>query len=145
MADTGSGATLGLSVSMGAGTIANVRSLTLPTFMVEDIETSILATTNFKTFVASDLTDAGEIVAEILFDPTQATATALPARSVAEVVTVTWPIHTSGNTTNATFVADGYIKSVDLPNMSVGELQVSTVTIKLNGEDTEPAFSAEAA
>ena len=104
--------------------------------------TSCLDTTNFKTFQASDLTDAGEITVNFLFNQDSDT---LLARGVPEVITITWPIHTSGNTTNATFVADGYIREVQLPTLQNGELQEASFVFKLNGEDTEPAFTAEAA
>ena len=139
MAGTGNGATVALSVSTISTCITSVE---LPNFAVEDLETSCLNTTNFKTFQASDLTDAGEITVNFLFN--QDTDTLL-ARGVAEVITITWPIHTSGNTTNATFVADGYIREVQLPTLQNGELQEASFVFKLNGEDTEPAFTAEAA
>jgi hypothetical protein len=105
MAGTGNGATVALSVSTVSTCITSVE---LPNFAVEDLETSCLNTTNFKTFQASDLTDAGEITVNFLFNQDSDT---LLARGVAEVITITWPIHTSGNTTNATFVADGYIRN----------------------------------
>jgi hypothetical protein len=139
MAGTGNGATVALSVSTVSTCITSVE---LPNFAVEDLETSCLNTTNFKTFQASDLTDAGEITVNFLFNQDSDT---LLARGVAEVITITWPIHTSGNTTNATFVADGYIREVQLPTLQNGELQEASFVFKLNGEDTEPAFTAEAA
>jgi len=139
MAGTGNGATVALSVSTISTCITSVE---LPNFAVEDLETSCLDTTNFKTFQASDLTDAGEITVNFLFNQDSDT---LLARGVPEVITITWPIHTSGNTTNATFVADGYIREVQLPTLQNGELQEASFVFKLNGEDTEPAFTAEAA
>ena len=139
MAGTGNGATVALSVSTVSTCITSVE---LPNFAVEDLETSCLNTTNYKTFQASDLTDAGEITVNFLFNQDSDT---LLARGVAEVITITWPIHTSGNTTNATFVADGYIREVQLPTLQNGELQEASFVFKLNGEDTEPAFTAEAA
>lgn len=139
MADTGTGATFSLSVSNQSSAI---RSITMPEFAVEDIETTHLGTTNFKTYIPSDLTEPGEITIEYLFD---ATSDAIIARGADEIVTVTWPIHTTGNTTNATFVADGYVRSIKLPDFAVGELQIATLVFKLNGADTEPAFTAESA
>lgn len=139
MAGTGNGTTVALSVS----TVSTcVTSIELPSFAIEDLETSCLDTTNYKTFQASDLSDPGEITINFLFNPTSDT---LLARGVAEVITVTWPIHTTGNTTNATFVADGYIREVNLPTLQNGELQEASLVFKLNGEDTEPAFTQESA
>ncbi len=139
MAGTGNGATVALSESVVSTCITSVE---LPNFAVEDLETSCLNTNNFKTFQASDLTDAGEITVNFLFNQDSDT---LLARGVPEIITITWPIHTSGNTTNATFVADGYIREVQLPTLQNGELQEASFVFKLNGEDTEPAFTAEAA
>ena len=139
MADLGTGATFSLSVSAQSSCI---RSITMPEMSIEDIESSCLTTTNFKTYLPADLSEPGEIQIEYLFDPTSDT---LLARGADEIVTITWPIHTAGNTTNATFVADGYIKSIKLPDFGIDELQVATLTFKLNGADTEPAFTAEAA
>ena len=139
MAGTGNGTT----VAFGTATIPGcVTSVTLPNMSVEDLETSCLSTTNYKTFKASDLTDPGEVVIEYLFNQD---TDALFALGTADIITVTWPIHTSGNTTNATFVADGYIREQQLPTLQNGELQTASITFKLNGEDTEPAFTSEAA
>ena len=137
MADTGNGASVAFSVTTGVG---NATQITMNEITVEDVETSHLGTTNYKTFRAADLSDAGEIVVETQW---AADASDVPSRGAEEVITVTWPIHTSGNTQAATFVADGYIKSVKLPDFANGELQLATITFKLNGEDTEPAYSVE--
>ena len=134
--DTGEGATFSLSVSNQS---ANIRSITMPEFTIDAIETTHLGTTNYKTYVPTDLTEPGEIQIEYLFDPV---ADTLIARGADEVVTITWPVSVSGGSA-ATFVADGFVTSVKLPDFAVGELQVATLTFKLNGEDTEPAFTAE--
>ena len=138
MADTGNGATLTLATT---GSVGTIRSMTLPEFVVEKIETSHLATTSFKTYRSADLSEPGEITAEILFN---ADTGSVPSRGVAETVTVTWPIHTSGNTTNATLAGTGFITSFKTPDMTNGELQIANITIAYDGE-TDPAFTAEAA
>lgn len=138
MADTGHGATLALATT---GSIGALRSITLPEETIEDIKDSDLSTNNYETYVAGDLAEPGEISADILFDPTSNT---VPAKGVSETVTVTWPIHTSGNTTNATYAGTGYVKAFKLPDMQTNELQLATITIKLDGK-TEPAFTQEAA
>lgn len=138
MADTGTGATLTLATT---GSIGTIRSMTLPEAVVEDIETTDLSTTSQKTFIAADLADPGEMSAEVLFD---ATANSLETFGASETVTVTFPIHTSGNTTNATLAGTGYIKGQKFPDLSVGELQVYTLTIKFDGQ-TALAWTAESA
>lgn len=138
MADTGQGATLTLATT---GSVGVLRSLTLPDITIDALEDSDLSTTLFKTYRSTDLAEPGEIVGELLFD---ATADDLPTLGVAETVTVTFPIHTSGNTTNATFAGTGFIKGFKMPDMQSGELQMARVTIQLDGK-TDPAFTQEAA
>ena len=138
MADTGQGATLTLATT---GAVGVIRSMTLPEMTVDKLDTSDLSTTDFMTYVATDLADPGEITAEILFD---AEDDDLPSFGVSETVTVTFPIHTSGNTTNATLAGTGFITGFKMPDMQIGELQVATITIAYDG-GTGPAFTAEAA
>lgn len=138
-ADTGNGATVAFSTTTGIG---NVTTITMNEVATEDVETSHLGTTNYRTFVAADLADAGEIVIEAQFD---ATADDVPSTGTAEVITITWPKQSaSTSVTAATYVADGYIRNYKLPDFANGELQLATITFRLNGEDTEPAFTQEA-
>lgn len=138
MADTGTGATLTLATT---GAVGAIRSMTLPEVVVDDIETSDLSTTGQKTYIAADLAEPGELSVEVLFD---ATSNSLETFGTSETVTVTFPIHTSGNTTNATLAGTGYVKGQKFPDMQIGELQVYTLTIKYDGI-TDLAWSAEAA
>lgn len=137
MADTGQGATLTLATT---GSVGTIRSLTLPDITIDTLEDSDLSTTGFKTYVKTDLAEPGTIQAEILWD---ATSNSLPTLGTPETVTVTFPIHTSSNTTNATFAGTGFISGIKMPDMQIGELQVATLTIQLDGK-TDPAFTAEA-
>lgn len=137
MADTGTGATLTLATT---GTVGQIRSMTLPELSVEDIETTHLGTTGQRTYVASDLAEPGELQAEILFDTE---VNSLETFGASETVTITFPISGSGNTTNATLAGTGYIKAQKFPDLSVGELQVYSLTVKLDGQ-TAMAWTAEA-
>lgn len=139
MPGTGNGVTFALSVSTQPVCITKI---TMPELAIEDLESSCLSSTNFKEYVPSDLTEPGEVTIEYLVD---ATVQQLIARGAEEVLTVTWPIMTSGNTTNATFIADGYVSKVKLPDFANGELQTGSLTFKLNGADTEPAYTVESA
>jgi len=143
--DTGTGVTIALATGMGGASVANVRSLTMPQYVVDEIDTTALGTTNYKTTIAADLVDPGEITAEILFDNVLTAAISIPSLGAADVVTVTWPTSVSGNTTPAKLVADVFIKSVKFPDFNVGALQMATVVFRLNGSDTEPAYNAESA
>ena len=137
MADTGQGASLTLATS---GTIGVIRSMTLPEFVIEKIESTGLATTAFKTFIPSDLSDPGELTAEIIFDAENGDVV---ARGVPETVTVTWPVLTTGQTA-ANLAGTGFVTAFKLPDMSTGELQIATITIAFDGL-TDPAFTAESA
>ena len=136
--DTGNGATLVLATT---GAVGDIQSMTLPEWTLDAIEDSHLGTTNFKTFIASDLADPGQLTATIVSSSTVAFAA---PTGVAETVTVTWPIGTSGNTVAATFIGTGFITSKKLPDLANGALQVRTLTVKYNGQ-TEPAYTVEAA
>ena len=131
----------GASVSFSSGSIGAIRSITMPEIAIEDIESSHLGTTNYKTFLGGDLADPGEASFEIVWDPE---SDALHTLGTPDVMTVTWPVSVSGQTA-ASFVADGYFKSDKLPDLNLEELQVGNATFKLNGEDTEPALNAETA
>lgn len=136
MSDTGNGATLTLS---STGSLGVVRSMTLPEFTIPDVEDSALTTAGFVTYIAGDLAEGGEMTVEYIFD---ASADDIPSFGTAETATVTFPIHTSGNTNNATFVATGYVKGWKMPDMANNELQVANMTFKIDGK-TDPAFTAE--
>ena len=90
MSDTGNGATLTLATT---GSVGDVQSMTLPTWVREKVEDSHLGTTNFKTYIPGDLSDPGELTATVVFGST----VAVPSFSAAETVTVTFPIGTTGN------------------------------------------------
>lgn len=136
MADTGQGATLTLS---STGAVGVIRSMTLPEQTIEKLETSDLSTTDFKTYIKTDLAEPGELTAEILFN---ADTGSVPTLGTPETGTVTFPIHTSGNATNATYAGSGFLTSFKLPDMQVGELQVATLTFAFDGL-TDPSFTAE--
>ena len=133
--DTGRGATLTLATT---GAVGDVQSMTLPEWAVEDIETSHLGTTNFKTFIPGDLSDPGEIQATLVFDATVAVPS---VGSAAQTVTVTWPSG-GGGTNLATLIGTGYVKGYSYPEMALETLQTATITVKFNGL-TEPAYTIE--
>lgn len=138
MADTGLGATLTLATT---GAVGAVRSMTLPEFTREKIDTTELATEDFMTYIPGDLDAPGEITAEIIFD---AENDDIVAGGVPETMTITFPITNSTNTTNATLTGTGFVTGWKMPDLAVNELQVATLTIAFDGL-TGPAFTAEAA
>lgn len=130
MAATGQGATLTFTPVSGA-----IRSITMSDFQLGAIEDSDLSTDNFKTYIANDLAEPGTITVEIIFDSTNA----LPTLGASGTVTVTFPL--DGNTTAANFAGTGFVSGVKVPDLQLGELQIATVTIQMDGK-TEPAFTA---
>jgi len=135
MADTGSGATLTLATTGAVGTI---KSMTLPEFTIDKLETSDLSTTDYKTYVKTDLAEPGELTAEIFFDGD----VAVPSLGVAETVTVTFPKVIATNTA-ANLAGTGFITGYKMPELQTGELQMATLTIAFDGL-TDPAFTVEA-
>lgn len=139
MADTGAGATLVLTTTGAVGTIRNIK---LPEFTIDSLDTSALGTTTYMEKTKTDLADPGEITAEILFDGT----VSVPSLGVHETVTVTFPKIVASNTA-ATLAATGFIRSYQMPELQVGELQIATITIALDGgynSGTEPTWTKEA-
>ena len=101
------------------------------------LETSTLATTVFKTFMADDLADPGEIEVEALFDATKALGS---IGAVAETITITYP-KTAG--TAANLAGTGFITMLSLPELVNGSVSRRKIKIAYNGA-TGPTFTPQA-
>ena len=99
--------------------------------------TSHLGTTVFKTFMADDLADPGEIEVEALFDPTKALGS---IGAAAETITITFP-KTAG--TAANLAGTGFITMVSTPELVNGSVSKQKVKVAFNG-GTGPSFTAQA-
>lgn len=144
-ADTGAGATISFS---GTTFAAKIRSIQLPTWVVDDLEKSTLDTASYKEYVPSDLVEPGEVSVTCLM-PTSLTLPAVAA-TVTETCTITFPLRkvasttTSSNETVAANIAgSGYFKSFAFPNLQLGTLQEATFIFKFDG-DTGPTFTKSA-
>lgn len=137
LGNTGQGATLTLS---STGSVGVVRGLQLPSWTLEKIDASTLGATGFMKYISGDLTDPGEIEAEVIFDAT----VAMPTAGTVETVTVQFPIGTTGNTTNATLAGTGFITVTQMPSLAINELMTLNITVAYDG-DTGPAFTVESA
>lgn len=144
-ADTGASATISFS---GTTFAAKIKTIQLPTWIVEDLEKSTLDTTAYKEYVPSDLVEPGEVVVTALMP----TSLDLPtiAATVTETCTITFPLRkvastttTSNETTAANIAGSGYFKSIGLPQLQLGALQELTFTFKFDG-GTGPTFSKSA-
>ena len=140
MADTGAGASLTLATTGAVGTI---RQISIGEGSIDTLDASDLSSTGWMKMTKTDLADPPEITAEILFS---GTVTTVPTLGVHETVTVTFPKVASTTVTAATYVGTGFITSYKLPDLQIGELQVSEITIKLDGgynSGTAPTWTAE--
>ena len=128
---TGQGATAVLGTT---GAVGCVRSIQLPEWTQEKIDSSCLDTTGFKTYIPGDLTDPGQVQLVAVFDP----SIAIPSCGVVETLTITFPIGDPANSTNATLVGTGFIMSVQNPNMQIDNLLELTITFCYDGDSASP-------
>lgn len=133
---TGQGTTAVLGTT---GSIGCVRSIQLPEWVQEKVDASCLDTTGYMRFVPGDLTDPGEVQMTMVFDPTLD----LPVPGTVETLTVTFPIGTDGNTTNAVLTGSGFTTNVGQPSVEINGLLELNVTFAFDG-DTGPTFTKEA-
>jgi hypothetical protein len=136
MADTGNTTTVTFGTSSFAPT---VRSISIGEMTREAIEDSHLATGGQKTFIPSDLVDAGEFTMEIEWD--QSAGVFPPVTAAAETVTITFPMKPGQSTTRGTLAGTAFLTSAGGINVANGELMVASVTVKWDGK-TEAVFTA---
>lgn len=138
MPDTGNGATLTRS-----GFTVDITSISIGNQSIGTVDTSLLATTGFMTKIAEDLVDAGALTVEFNFDTSDAGE--WPTVGGAAVsTTVTFPIHDSGNATNATVVGTAILTDFKPPDFNNNELQKASATFTWDGE-TGPTWTVESA
>lgn len=93
MSDQGSG----VAITFDSGFLGAIKSLSWDGITREVIDVTTFATTGGKAFELSELYDAGEIEAEILFDPDDVPKVMVSGAQASESATVTWS--DSGGTT----------------------------------------------
>lgn len=132
---TGQGTTVALT---NDGTVACVRSLTLPTWSMDSIDASCLADTGFTKKIAADLTDAGTVQVTAVF-PLDGSPYAPDGDQ--DTITITFPApagHSAGSLSGS-----GFISEVTLPSVEVGGLLEQTFTFTFDGA-TGPTWTAAA-
>ena len=139
LGDTGQGAV----VKFIGNTIAMVRSMTLPDWVVDKIDASTLSSTGFMKYVPGDLADPGELQIELVFDPTE---DLLALAGCGETILVEWPINPcrdlTPNLQNATLSGTGYVSTISYGNLALNELNTMTITFTYDG-GTGPVFTPE--
>lgn len=115
----------GLSINFGtSGFDANITSVSADGLTRESIDTTHLGTTTARTFMPSDLIDAGTLTLEIQFDPTDS----VPVKQAAETITITFPDGT-------TWAFSGFATSYSWTS-GTEELQTGSLQIKISGDVT---------
>jgi len=128
--DQGNGATFTFATSAFT---ANITEMSADGETREDIDTSHLGTTLYRTFVPGDLSDGGTYTLTIQFDPEDLAD--IPRKGANETMTLTYAISDSGNTTNGTVEFDGYVNSVS-NTVEVNALMMADLVIKVAGTPT---------
>jgi hypothetical protein len=133
--DVGTGTTIVFGTS---GFSASLLSLSASDVSREDIDITHMGSTSYREFMPGDLIDGGTIEMEIAFDPDDEA----PMTGTSETITITFPIP-SGASTAATFVFKGYVSSWSW-SVPLEESMTATLTIKVDGTGTEPAWTNSA-
>ena len=127
MADIGTGA----SVTFGtSGFSASIESINHNDISREAVNSSHLGTTNYHTFIPTDLTDPGEMELEIQHDPDEQ----LPINGAAETITITYPVP-SGLTNGATHQFSGFLTNYSI-STPLEDKMMATITVKASGTIT---------
>ena len=118
-----------------AGSVACVRSVTLPTWSMETIDSSCLSDTGFGKKIVGDLVDAGSVQITAVMELTDAPFT---PDGENDTITITFP--NAGNTAG-TLTGTGFISECTLPSIEIGGLLEQTITFVFDGE-TGPTYTA---
>ena len=129
---TGQGTTVALTTG---GSVACVRSITLPTWSMEAIDASCLSDTGFMKKIAADLTDGGTVQVTAVFE---ATDSPFAPDGEQDTITVTLP---SAGATGGVLSGTGFISECTLPSVEIGGLLEQSFTFTFDGE-TGPTYTA---
>ena len=130
---TGQGTTVTFT---SAGAIACLRSLTLPEWSMEEIESSCLSDTGFGKKIVGDLVDAGNVSLTAVFP---LDGSPLTPDGTNDTITIVFPIP-DGGTTGGILTGTGFISSCTLPEVTIGGLLEQTVVFTFDGE-TGPTWT----
>ena len=131
--DTGNGAT----ATFGTSTLSlAVVGMKIGEQTIDMLDVSTLATTSDQEMISSDLKKTQDVTLDVLF---VATATAPVVGAAPETMTITFPLFT-GTTVAATLAGTAQFISFKLPDLANGQLMMSQVKWKYNG-DTGPTYT----
>lgn len=86
-----------------------------------------------KTFIPSDVSDAGEVTMDIHFNPENLP----PINSASETITITFPLY-SGDTTATIYTTSGFVTGFDMTG-ALEDKMTASMTVKLTGAITKTA------
>lgn len=133
MADEGAGASLtfgtaGITLDLVSIQSQGVDREALPNFHHG-------TTGGYKTYQPGDFTDPGALEISWLYDPndlTTGSGAMLPIKTVAETVTLTYPVP-AGDATGATEASSAFITNFSPPELSIDQMMIATATLKRSG------------
>lgn len=105
------------------------------------LESSSLATTDFKEYEPDDLSEPGEVDVEGHFQG--GTAIEGKIKSAAETITITYPKTDATSTAAANLAGTGFLTMIGLPELVNGSLMKAKFKIAFDGK-TGPAYTAQA-
>jgi hypothetical protein len=135
MADTGNGIAASFATS---STVFGWREIdtgndTIPSVDITDLSDSV------KTTMQGDIIDHGRVRFVGFFDATKV----VPVVGVSEVLTITLPIHTSTNTTNAVMTGSGFLTDVKKPRFVNNEVQEVEMEWEWSNNATAYSYTVE--
>lgn len=128
--DQGNGATFTFNTSSFT---ANIVDISQDGETRDDIDTSHLGTTSYKTFDPADLSDAGTYTLKIQFDPEELAS--VPRKAAKEVMDLEYAISNTANATKGKVSFTGYVNSVS-GTIEVDTLLEMDIQIKIDGTPT---------
>ena len=128
---TGQGTTVSLTTG---GSVACVRSITMPSFSIDAIDASCLSDTGFMKKISADLVDGGTVQVTAVFPLGGDIAT---VNGDQDTITVTLP-------DGGALSGSGFVSEATLPSVEIGGLLESTLTFTFDGM-TGPTYSAGSA
>jgi hypothetical protein len=110
--------------------VLNIVSMTPPDQPINDLATSTLATTGFRTYIPGSLEEPGEQEMMVLHDPDTE-----PDKGTVDTLTITWPLYT-GQITAANYAGTGYVKNYVIQELTAEDDQpvMALLTWKWDGE-----------
>ncbi len=132
---TGQGTTVTLTAG---GSVACVRSITLPTWSMDSIDASCLSDIGFAKKIAGDLTDAGTV--QVTSVMPLGSGMASPTGDQ-DTITITLPGAGQDGAGGASLTGTGFVSEVTGPNIEIGGLLEQTITFTFDGM-VGPTFGA---